>query len=86
MDRASPFSRAKAMFAAMAAALAAPGATMQNVLAGLGEYRSRGHGRGKLSGKKKGNKGTLWIDRMNSERECTRRRRQIAKGMLKVSA
>jgi hypothetical protein len=83
--RGSPFSRAKEMMAMLAAAMAIPGMTMQTAIAGLGSYRSRGHGQGKITGKKQGNPGTDWKARMNSKRECARSRRQIAKGTLKVS-
>ena len=52
----------------------------------VGAYRSRGHGRGKYSGKGHGNHCSHWKESMNSPREVARSQRQIACGMLKVSA
>lgn len=47
MQRASPFARARSMFAAIAAVMAAfpvPGGTQAAALNGLGPYESRGKG------------------------------------------
>lgn len=84
MDKSNPFSRVRAFMSALSAAMAA-GRNLSLALAQVGTYESRGHGRGIYSGRKKGNQCTNWKEHMNSERECARRRRQIAAGILQIS-
>lgn len=61
------------------------GTSLMQMLQALGPYESRGKGRGTYPGKKPGNRtGKLYAP--NGARECERRRRQIAKGMLKCTA
>ena len=71
------FSRSKAIFTVIGAALAA-GASMQSIIAnGQANYVSRGHGRSKYSGKKRGNTSGRPYPAF-SERECLRRLKQMA--------
>jgi len=71
------FSRSKAIFSAIAAAIAA-GASMQAIISnGQANYSSRGHGRGKHSGKKRWNSSGKNYPAF-STRECERRVRQMA--------
>lgn len=85
--RATPFARSLALIQALASLA---GGARQSMFDALGGYTSRGHGQGKISGKKKGNEGTPWKARLNGQtngkREIARRLRQIEKGMLHVSA
>jgi hypothetical protein len=53
--RSSPFSRANAMFAAIAAAMALPAFAQRGALASVGSYESRGKG-GKTPSRKAGTK------------------------------
>ena len=82
--KSSPFARAMLLMQAIANATS--GVDRQIAIQMAGGYRSRGHGKGTYGGKKQGNHGTNWKGHMNSEREVARRQRQIAKGMLHVSA
>ena len=86
-----PFSRSLAIFEALAAIMAAPVTARAALAAAIQQYESRGHGRGKYSGRKVNrNKQTDWKTRGVTpgagSRECQRRRIQIARGMLQVSA
>lgn len=81
MSMMQPFARALAMMEAIAAC------RNQQEIAALGAYVSRGHGLGKRSGRKVNrNKQTNWLARGvipgGGERECRRRRNQMAKGTL----
>lgn len=84
----SAFRRVNAFMQAIQTMLS-QGFNLQSVAAELGEYRSRGHGRGKISGKKRGNHCTNWrmklLFQTNGARETARRRRQIAAGILTES-
>ena len=77
-----PFACTTAMMAAIAAAISA-GMSHSFVAANIGQYHSRGHGRGKYSGRGHGNPGTDWQRNLNGQtngrRECERRMRQMAK-------
>lgn len=81
MQRAQPFARAIAMFAAMAACQTRLFSPEQWALA-HSSYRSRGHGRNKHSGKGRWNNCTNRLAKLggqtNGQRECERRRRQQA--------
>lgn len=81
MQRSSPFSRSLTMLAAIQSIMASamPQAMQQISLAGLGEYKSRGHGRG-VKGKIYRTNPRRFTP--NGPREVARRQRQIAKGML----
>lgn len=72
----SPFSRSKAVFSAIAAAMAAGASFHAIVASGQVDYSSRGHGRGKYSGKKRGNSSGRTYPAF-STRECERRVRQM---------
>jgi hypothetical protein len=73
---ASAFSRSKAVFSAIAAALAL-GSSMQTIIqSGKASYSSRGHGQGKYSGKKRANSSGKTYP-LYSARECARRVRQM---------
>ncbi len=85
----TPFALAQAMIR-MVAELVGQGVDESSAWNMVGGYRSRGHGRGKYSGKKRPNVCTNWSAiphfQKNGAREVARRQRQIACGMLKVSA
>lgn len=85
MLRSTPFGRAIAIFAALAAVSRGSFTPEQFALANT-PYRSRGKGLGRHSGKKWGGYPTDWLGRGTGIREAARRRRQIADGTLQVSA
>lgn len=68
---------------ALSMALAMDVGNKQAALAKLGTYESRGHGRNKYSGKKRGNACTNWKAKLNGQtcgqRECARRIYQAAR-------
>ena len=78
----TPFKRITLLMQAMAAAMST-GMSRWAALQTVGEYRSRGKGLGRRSGKKPGNPGTPWLDilggQTNGRRECERRMRQMAR-------
>lgn len=88
---AQAFARSRALFALIAAAMG-----NASKLAALPEYRSRGKGLGRHSGKKWGprpsyrdmhvvktaTRGEVWLQKENGAREVARRQRQIARGLL----
>jgi len=76
---ASPFSRSRALFAAIAAVIAS-GKMLDPHAFG---YSSRGHGRNVYSGKKRGNESGRTYP-TNGDRECARRVRQMEKLHAKV--
>ena len=81
MKQNTPFFRAN-LFIAAISALLTKGVDMQSAIATVGPYRSRGHGQGKYSGKKRGNKsGRVYA--ANGPRECARRVRQMANNQLR---
>ena len=86
MNRTAPFSRSIAIAAAIASALAS-GMNMQFIEHVHGNYKSRGHGRGILSGKSMRNRYSQGgrVYPQNGEREMARRRRQITRGIIQVS-
>ena len=87
MQKAKPFGRALIMMRAITAALALPLAAQKLALMNLGDYKSRGHGRGIYSGRKKGNWSSgKYVGVSNGRRECARRVRQIQRGIIAVSA
>ena len=76
-----PFKRSLAMMAAISSIMQLTDKSfIQSALVALGEYKSRGHGKGKL-GKSIGYT-TNWKARLhgqtNGKRECTRRVKQMA--------
>lgn len=74
MKKSSPFARASAMMALIASA------GIHAALAKMGEYESRGHGRGGHSGKKWGPRPSGKYSGVgNGARECQRRMRQAAR-------
>ena len=80
MKQNTPFLRAN-LFIAAVSALLTKGVGMQAAISAVGPYRSRGHGQGKYSGKKRGNRsGRVYA--ANGKRECARRVRQLASGQL----
>lgn len=81
MQRSSPFSRSLSFMAAIQSIMlqSLPMAAQQAALSSLGEYKSRGHGRGSHSRTYRTNPRTFTP---NGPREVARRQRQIAKGML----
>ena len=80
MKQNTPFLRAN-LFIAAVSALLTKGVGMQAAISTVGHYRSRGHGQGKYSGKKKGHRsGRTYA--ANGKRECARRVRQMASGQL----
>ncbi len=86
----TPFKHAIAMMQAIAAAMSS-GMSLPAIAASIGEYQSRGHGKGRRSGKKRGNNCTDWKVRAdfhhpNESKACARRRSQIERGILAVSA
>ena len=81
--RTNPFGRALALINALAGATG--GLDIQAAMAAARGYKSRGHGKGVISGKKWGNESGKTYP-TNGAREVARRQRQIACGMLKVSA
>lgn len=84
--QAKPFGRALLMMRAITAALALPLAMQQAAMAKIGDYKSRGHGRGVYSGRKKGNQPSGKFDGVsNGQRERERRMRQIQRGIIAVS-
>lgn len=80
----NPFSRSIALAALIASAMSSG---VHGALAGIPEYKSRGHGRGGYSGKGYGNTGTNWMSRLNGQtngkRECERRLRQMDRDAAK---
>jgi len=84
----TPFKRAMIMMSAISAALAA-GMSATAALASVGEYQSRGKGRGGHSGKGRGNNCTNWLARLkgktNGPRECQRRMRQRVNAGLRCA-
>ena len=80
MKQSTPFRRAN-LFIAAISALLTKGVDMQSAISTVGHYRSRGHGKGKYSGKKPGNKsGRTYA--ANGKKECARRLRQMANNQL----
>ena len=81
-----PFARSLAMSSVIAVLRQSIwGSDLNQAIAALGPYKSRGKGRGKYSGKKPGNRtGRTYTS--NGVRECARRVRQIEKGMLSCTA
>ena len=86
----TPFRRANLMTSAIAAIMSQniSAQLQQSAIKSLGEYRSRGHGLGIASYSIK--RGPVSSGRYtgvsNGEREMTRRRRQIAAGIIQASA
>lgn len=85
--KSTPFKRAILMMHAISAAISA-GMSPAFAAANAGEYKSRGHGRGGHSGKKRGpvsyNRNMhvvdgRWLQIENGKRECERRMRQMAR-------
>lgn len=71
-----PFARAIAMMSLIATAMQS--ASPQLAMSQIGDYRSRGHGRGKYSGIKWGPVPSgKYARSFNGARECARRRRQM---------
>lgn len=70
--RSTPFARSRAMFAAIAAAMAGPNA--QATIAAMAPYRSRGHGRGKAFDKRRHVSKSGKYRPHQGARECLRRR------------
>lgn len=60
---------------------------LMEIIRHLGDYQSRGHGRGVLSGKSMRNRYSQGgrVYPQNGERETARRRRQIARGIIQVT-
>lgn len=85
------FKRAITMMQALSAAFALPVMQQQAAFAKIGEYRSRGKGLGRHSGKKWGprpsgrdmvrvktaDRGEVWLQKENGTREVLRRQRQL---------
>ena len=86
----TPFRRANLMVSAIAAILSQnlPVLLQQSELRKLGEYKSRGHGRGinSYSIKRGYPSSGLYTGVNNGKREVERRRRQIATGIIQISA
>lgn len=76
--------RAAEIFAAIRAAFDLPFGERQLALSTIPSYRSRGHGRNKYGGKKRGNR-TGKTYSPNGAREVERRQRQINNGVLRTS-
>lgn len=66
------------MMAIIAAAMQS--ACPQAAMANIGQYKSRGHGRGIYSGKKKGNR--CHNIPHQGKKECARRVRQMQQGLI----
>ena len=70
------------MFAAIAAAMKIGGiAERESKMRTLGQYRSRGKGRG-TPARNFGHRGTDWTGRRSGFREAARRERQLDRGLL----
>jgi len=88
MQQASPFYRSRIVFAALSALASSGFGSVPPHIAAIANtpYRSRGHGRGLHSGKKRGTSPSGKYDGVtNGRREVARRLRQIAAGQLQVS-
>jgi len=81
-----PFARSLTMAAAVAHAMSLIGPARDFALAGIGEYQSRGKGKGKFSGLAVNSRQTTFKNLKvgGGNREVARRQRQIAIGMLQV--
>lgn len=84
--RSKPFARAIAMMGIISAAMSS-GMPAMSAIAGLPEYKSRGHGLGKHSGKKWGPSSSgKYAGVFNGRRECERRMRQMGLFSQKAKA
>ncbi len=82
MQRNSPFARAIAAFAAIAA-VARGAFTAQEFVVANAPYHSRGKGKGLHSGKKWGPPSSgRYAGAVNGEREMARRRSHLARGII----
>ena len=81
-----PFARSLTMAAEVAHAMSLTGLARDFALAGIGEYQSRGKGKGKFSGLAVNSRHTTFKNLKvgGGNREVARRQRQIAIGMLQV--
>lgn len=77
------FKRARAMFAAIKAIMLLPITAQQAELTKLGPYRSRGKGRSTPPRNFHGHT-TPWHNNKSENRECARRLRQMAKGIIEA--
>ena len=83
------FSRFYGLMAAVAGLISTSGLTHMAAVNKLGGYESRGHGKGKRSGKPVNrNRQTDWLHMAphgGGKREVARRQRQLARGTLRTN-